>query len=165
VLRRAAAFPLRVSSLCCCFQLCLYAELLTNPARTLQDFCVDLCDTYSIVVDRHFVGRTFSRWGISNKLIKRKHIAKFAIANIVYTGRYLSFILGLANWSRIKFADEASFCSKGASIACLPFQLCCNPMLVAQLCAASPRGQPRDARSTCRSASRTTPPGRCRSLC
>lgn len=97
-----------------CLQLALYAELLSNPARTLLDFASVLSDTYMISVDRHFIGRTFDRWGISRKLIKRKNVAKFSNANILYTSRYLNFVLGVRNWTHIKFADEASFCSKGS---------------------------------------------------
>jgi hypothetical protein len=68
---------------------------------------------YDITVDRHFVGRTFKRWGMSSKL-EAEHVAKFTHANIACTDRYLTCILGVRDWRTIKSADEASFNSKGA---------------------------------------------------
>jgi hypothetical protein len=105
-------------------------------------------------VDRHFVGRTFRFYGISNKLVKRKHMLKWSNKNILYTARYLNFILDVMDWTRIKFADEASFCSKGAFFApaAVSFRsvLPTEPRVVwhAQLCVVRARGRPRAAKCT-----------------
>jgi hypothetical protein len=95
-------------------QLVLLAELKSNPCRRLSDFAIVL-SSCGFDCNKDFVRSRFLLHGISLKIARRKHRGKFLIANVLYTGQYLSFIRNVLNWRRLKFVDESSFESKGAN--------------------------------------------------
>jgi hypothetical protein len=72
-------------------------------------------------------------WRVCKK-VKRKHVLKYTMANIRYTLRYLVFIRGPLDWTRLKFCDEASFESKSAFVCLLCALLSADLALFAGLC-------------------------------
>jgi hypothetical protein len=90
-------------------------ELRRNPLRSYGQFASAM-NRYGFDVNSDFVRRSFGRYGYSVKQAQAKHIQKYTVQNIIKTAHYMTFIQGPIDWRRVKFVDEASFESKGATL-------------------------------------------------
>jgi len=87
-----------------------------DPVRTRQQFAHSLVK-FGIRIDRHFVGRVFSKWNVTTKRVGWKSWLKFTASNLRYYADFVTAVR-LIPWHRIHYLDESSYSDRSA-FSCL----------------------------------------------
>jgi len=88
----------------------LFCEVKRNPSLPSRAYASILTGR-GFGVDARWVSRTLNRMGFTSKRVKYRNIAKFSLANAIYTAQYITGVLAIC-WYRLKFVDESRFDSR-----------------------------------------------------
>jgi hypothetical protein len=93
-------------------------EIKRDPCRDYKSFA-DVMQRYNFHVNKDFVRRcVVDRFELSLKDAQSKHVLKFSIGNAIYTANFLLWLTEHPDWRTLKYADEASFESRGGCGPC-----------------------------------------------
>lgn len=93
-------------------------ELKRDPCRDYKTLA-DVMGRYNFQVNKDFVRRcVVDRFELSLKDAQAKHVLKYSIGNAIYTANFLLWLTQQPDWRTLKYADEASFESRGGCGPC-----------------------------------------------